>query len=97
MKVRLSPAALDDLAHIADWIGQDDPKRAQSFVEELRTACRELGDFPRAYPAFPRFGPMSRRRVHGNYLMIYDVEPDFVTIVAVIHGARNIDNLERPH
>ena len=97
MKVRLSPEALDDLAGIADWIGRDDPRRATSFVEELRTACRELGDFPRAFPAFARFGPLARRRVYGNYLIIYDVEPDFVTVVAVVHGARNIDELERPH
>lgn len=97
MKVRLSPAALADLARISDWIGRDNPKRAVSFIEELRTACRELGAFPRAFPSFPHFGPLARRRAYGNYLIIYDVEEDFVTVVAVVHGARNIDELERPH
>jgi plasmid stabilization system protein ParE len=97
VKVRLSPEALDDLADISDWIERDDPKRAASFVEELRTVCRELGDFPRAFPAFPHFGPLARRRVYGNYLIVYDVAVDFVTVVAVVHGARNIDELERRH
>ncbi len=96
MKVRLSPDALDDLARIGDWIERDNPGRAATFVEELRVACRELGDFPRALPAFPQFGPATHRRVHGNYLIIYDIEPAWVTVVAVVHGARNLDDLDRP-
>ncbi len=96
MRVRLSPNALADLEHIGDWIERDNPERARSFVEELRGACRELGIFPRAFPAFPRFGPNARRRLHGNYLIVYDVEPAWVTVIAVIHGARNLDELERP-
>lgn len=96
MKVRLSPNALDDLARIGDWIQRDNPRRAASFVEELRAACRELGTFPRAFPAFPQFGPNARRRVHGNYLIVYDVEPDWVTVLTVVHGARDLDEMDRP-
>lgn len=95
MMVILSPQALDDLADIADVIGIDDAGRAKSFVEELRIACRELDPFPRRFPAFPLAGPNARRRSYGNYAIIYDVGYDDVTIVAVVHGARDLDALFR--
>ena len=92
MRVILSPRALDDLAEIATFIGIDNPERAQTYVEELRAACRELGTFPRRFPPFPRLGPTARRRPFGNYLILYDVDDD-VNVVAVVHGARNLDDM----
>ncbi|MBY8828691.1 type II toxin-antitoxin system RelE/ParE family toxin [Hephaestia mangrovi] len=62
-----------------------------------QAAAPRTAAIARAFPAFPRFGARARRRVHGNYLIVYDVEPDVVTIIAVVHGARDIDELDRPH
>lgn len=93
MRVVLSPRALDDLSDIADFIARDDAARARSFVEELREACRDLGTFPRRYASFPRLGPNAHRRTHGNYVILYDVEVE-VNVVAVVHGARDIDAID---
>lgn len=93
MRVVLSPQALDDLAEIGDWIGRDNPDRARTYVEELRQACRDLDTFPRAYPAALQFGPAAHRRLYGNYLIIYDVGDDFVSVLTVVHAARDLDRL----
>jgi toxin ParE1/3/4 len=93
VRVRLSPRALDDLAEITDWIARDDPARARTFVDELREACRDLGPFPRAYPPAPQFGETARRRLYGNYLIIYDLDDAGVIVLTVVHAARDLDRL----
>jgi plasmid stabilization system protein ParE len=40
--LRFSPAAERDLEEIADYIAQDNPQRALSFVVELRQTAAEL-------------------------------------------------------
>ncbi|UVO50077.1 type II toxin-antitoxin system RelE/ParE family toxin [Sphingomonas sp. SUN019] len=86
-----APRVADDLREIGDWIAQDNPERAITFIEELTAACQNLMDFPLAYPPIPRFGLTTRRCNHGSYAILYDVADDVVKILAIVHGARDID------
>ena len=45
-QVKWLRAALADLDHIADFIAQNNPKRAQSFTHEIFTQVEALGRFP---------------------------------------------------
>jgi plasmid stabilization system protein ParE len=47
VKVVLTTEALDDLERISDYIAQDNPPRARSFVQELMEKARQPGDLPR--------------------------------------------------
>ena len=97
MKVVIGRAAEADLEAVADWIAQDSPRRALSFVIELRDACMALGYAPRAFPLVPRYGTHGiRRRVHGNYLIFYRIDPDQITIIHILHGARDYELLLFP-
>lgn len=88
MIVRLSAEAEGDLERIGDYIAQDNPRRALSFVLELRDACMSLADMPLAFPLVPRYERYGvRRRVHGNYLIFYRVDADEAAIIRVLHGA----------
>lgn len=79
-------------AAIGEWISQDNPARAASFVDELEDACRGLLDFPQAFPvSVCKDGRVIRRRVHGDYLIPYEALVDRVLIAAVVHGARDLD------
>ncbi|MBS0526037.1 MAG: type II toxin-antitoxin system RelE/ParE family toxin [Proteobacteria bacterium] len=90
MKVVLSRNAERDLEEIGDWIAQDSPGRAVSFVAELREACRALGSNSRGHPLVDQArDPMLRRKVFGNYLIFYDVGADAVEILHILHGARD--------
>ncbi|MGP1276409.1 MAG: type II toxin-antitoxin system RelE/ParE family toxin, partial [Caulobacterales bacterium] len=42
MSSRFSPAAERDLEEIADYIAQDNPRRALSFIAELRQTAADL-------------------------------------------------------
>lgn len=90
MIVRITTSAEGDLERIGDYIAQDNPKRALSFVLELRDKCLSLADTPRGFPLVPRYERYGiRRRVYGNYLIFYRADDDQVTVVHVLHGARD--------
>ena len=90
MIVRFSAEAEADLEHIADHIAQDNPRRALTFVQELRAACLGLAEFPERFALVARYAERGiRHRVHGNYAIFYRVEPEGVAVLHVLHGARD--------
>jgi toxin ParE1/3/4 len=87
--VVIAEAALADLVTIGRFIRQDNPKRAATFVAELRRACQELAEIPLAFPAIrTKAGHDLRRRRHGDYLIFYRVT-DRVEVLHVLHGAQD--------
>ena len=90
MKVVFSRNAERDLEAIGDWIAQDNPTRPVSFVAELVKSCKSIGKAPRGFPLVDRSRDLRlRRRVHGDYLIFYDVGTTSVEILHVLHGARD--------
>ncbi|CAN7760164.1 type II toxin-antitoxin system RelE/ParE family toxin [Cupriavidus necator] len=91
--VRLTPLAEAELEAIADYIARDNPRRALSFVQELRDRCLSLADMPLAFPLVPRYEDRGvRHRVHGNYQIFYRVvgdPPVRIDVLHVLHSARN--------
>ncbi|WP_349604839.1 type II toxin-antitoxin system RelE/ParE family toxin [Cupriavidus sp. DF5525] len=91
--VRLTPLAEAELEAIADYIARDNPRRALSFVQELRDRCLSLADMPFAFPLVPRYEDRGiRHRVHGNYQIFYRVlgdPPARIDVLHVLHSARN--------
>ncbi len=98
MIVHLSAEAEQDLERIADYIALDNPARAVSFLQELRSKCLALADMPERFPLVPRYEASGvRRRGHGNYLIFYRVEPEKVVIVHVLHGAQDYSAILFPN
>ena len=94
MIVEISAEAARDLEEIADRIALDNPRRALTFVRDLRTACLGLADFPERFPLVPRYETHGlRHRVHGNYLIFYRVEQARVVVIHVRHGAMDYAGL----
>jgi plasmid stabilization system protein ParE len=90
LKVVFSRNAERDLEAIGDWIAQDNPTRAVSFVAELVKSCKSIGKTPRGFPLVDRSCDLRlRRRVYGDYLIFYDVGTTSVEILHVLHGARD--------
>src|SRR5690554_4157819 len=88
MIVHLTDEAVRNLESIGDYIAQDSPTRALTFVRELREKCLSLADRPLAFPLVPHYESHGiRRRVHGNYLIFYHTEADRITVLHVLHGA----------
>jgi len=98
MIVELTAAAEADLEAIGDYITQDNPIRALSFVRELFRSCTELADMPEAWPLVPRYESHGvRRRVHGRYLIFFRVEADRTVVLHVLNGAMDIEAILFPN
>lgn len=90
MNVYFTASAERDLEHIGDHIARDNPKRARSFVQDLQKKCQTIVDMPYGWPLVPRYENHGiRYRVFGNYLIFYRIDRDQVTIIRIVHSARD--------
>ncbi|MBL6945439.1 MAG: type II toxin-antitoxin system RelE/ParE family toxin [Rhodospirillales bacterium] len=95
MTVVFSPLAERDLEEIGDHIARDNPRRALSFIMEIRDRCREIEATPHAAPLRDEIMPGARMIVHGNYLIFYRAMNREIRIERVLHGARDIQGLRQ--
>jgi len=94
VKLVLSNEAQRDLVEIGDYIARDNRARALSFVTELRAAMLVLLQRPRAFPMVPRYARLGiRRRTYGNYLIFYQSDDERVSVIRVLHSARDYEEL----
>ena len=79
--------AVADLMAIVDYISDDDPKAAQALKEDIETKVSRLRGNPRLY----RVGRVDGTRemvVRSNHIVVYAEDPRTVTILRVLHAAR---------
>jgi toxin ParE1/3/4 len=92
MIVRITDAAEADLEQIGDFIAQDNPARALSFVNEILDRCLRLADAPRGFPLVPRYEQSGiRRRPYREYLIFYRVEAERIDVLHILNGARDYE------
>jgi toxin ParE1/3/4 len=90
MRITISPLAERDLEAIGDYIAEDNPARALSFVAELRTQCALIAKAPQACRTRPELGEGIRSCAHGNYVIFFTATRVRLRIVRVLHGAMDI-------
>lgn len=94
--LRYLPIAQHDLIEIFDYIAQDSPQRATTFVDKLdeRIGLLEgqplLGRVPR-HAKLREYG--YRVLIIESYLVFYILRGQTVEIHRVVHGSRNLDHL----
>ncbi len=84
-----APQAIEDVEAIRGYVARDSPRSADLLVERLLSAVEHLETDPLSGRVVPEIGNDAVREViHGNYRIVYRVQPDLVEIVTVFHGAR---------
>lgn len=68
MRLAITPLAEQDLESIADYIAQDNPARAVTFIHELRGQCQRLVLNPSGYRLRPELGDDIRLRSLRDFL-----------------------------
>ncbi|WP_158808324.1 type II toxin-antitoxin system RelE/ParE family toxin [Beijerinckia sp. L45] len=87
-----TPQARDDLDGIFDFIAVTNPRRARTYIDEIRAACSTLCDTPMIGTERPdlraglRVLPLWRRIV-----IAYELPPDRVDILRIFARGRNYD------
>lgn len=93
MRLTITPLAELDLEAIADYIAADNLERALTFIVELREQCRRIAGNAQAYRRRIELGSDIRSCAYGNYVVFFSASHDEVTVIRVLHGARDIPTL----
>lgn len=92
MKVRLSTLAVRDLHAIKAWIAPDNPARAITSTEDLRSVATRIATMPQAFPLIPRYESHGiRRRSWKGYGILYSVQTDGIFIHRIIGPGQDHD------
>jgi len=94
MIVLMTGEAEADLEEIGDWIAEDNPLRAITFIQTLREKCLALANAPEAFPLVPRYELSGvRRRPYRDYLIFYHINEDAIEILHVLHAAQDYERM----
>ncbi len=95
-KVIFMPRARRDLIEIGRFIEQDNPKRAASFVQEIKQFTASFVDFPKRYPLQADLAANLRLAPYGPYRIYFREEATHIYIVRIMHTARKISEVLNP-
>jgi plasmid stabilization system protein ParE len=84
---------MSDLEAIADYIAQDNPIRAVSFIREIRDELPLVGQIPLLHQLRPEIGEDARLAVVGRYVILFHIVGEVVRIERVIFGGRDLPTL----
>ena len=93
MRLLITQLAEQDLEEIGDYIANDNPTRAGSFLIELLEQCRRICSSPSAYRRRPDLSSEVRCCLHGNYVIFFEAIAEQVTILRISHRARDASTL----
>jgi len=90
-EVRWSLTAGHDLQQIEDFIARDSVLHAVNFIDRLIKSTEKLQQSPQVGRVVPEFGrPDIREVLFKGYRLVYLLKDEAVTVLRVVHGARNL-------
>ncbi len=97
MRILITHEARNDLQQIADFLAEDSPTRADSFVLELLDRCQSLTQHSSRYPVATRWRERDLRRCpYGNYLIFYSIVGESLEVNHIVHSARDYSRILFP-
>jgi plasmid stabilization system protein ParE len=96
MRLEFSSFVEGDLDAIADYIAQDHPARAVSFLQEIGAQIHAVGENPMLYQLRPEIGEGARMAIVGRYVILFRTIGEAVRIERVVYGGRDLLALFRP-
>jgi len=88
VRVEYSLDLEDDLDEIAAYIAADNPRRAVTFIREIRAEIDRIGQGPQLFQLRPDIGEDVRLAVIGRYGILFWIDGDVVRIERVVQGNR---------
>ena len=95
-KLRYLPQAVDDLKSIKQYLDQESgfDNVGREFVGDVRIRCKWLASVKgRIGQPRPDLRENLRSFPHGNYVIFFVYEKEFLTIAAVVEGHRDVKSL----
>lgn len=90
VEIERLPRAIADLDDIHDYIAQFDLDAADRIVDRIVASTERLCTFPRRGTPRPEIARSARSIPVGNYIVLFRATESMVTIVRIMHGARDV-------
>ncbi len=90
-----SRRALKDLDDLWDYIAEDNPRRASSFLRMIDDKLWMLAENPMLGRSREELAPNLRSFPAGNYLIFYVPLEDGIEVARVLSGARDLPSAFR--
>lgn len=91
MKVLWTEPALNQLESIHQYISQTSIDYANRMVDRLTRRSQQIGEFPLSGRVVPDFkSDRIREIIERPYRIVYQVLPDRIEVLAVLHGAQSL-------
>jgi toxin ParE1/3/4 len=92
----LVPEAEEDLIREYEYVYLQNPPAAERLVEQFTHAFRHLGGWPesgRLRPDLSNAENPVRSWIVGKYLILYDAQSTPLRILAILHGAQDLNRI----
>jgi plasmid stabilization system protein ParE len=93
MRLEFSPFVEGDLDAIASYIALDSPRRAITFLQEIRAELRVVARSPLIYRLRPEIGVEARIAVVGQYVVLFRAMEKIVRVERIVYGGRDLPEL----
>ena len=93
MQLEFSRYVEGDLDSIADFIAQDNPNRAVTFIQNIRSKFFDIQRNPLIFQLRPDIGEDARMATIGNYAILFRITGEVVRIERVTYGGRNLPDV----
>jgi len=94
LAIRRSQKARSDLTEIWLYIAERNPAAADRVLDEIERVYRLLATRPRIGRERPEIKAGIRSLGVMSWIIFYRIEEEFIEIVRVLHGARDLDEIE---
>lgn len=95
--VKWTDHAKAQLHHIYDYIAQDSEFYAKRVTEALAKKTIGLDKLPRKGRMIPELNEDAVRELSlYSYRILYEIKPDYIEVLAVIHKRRHLEAAEIP-
>jgi len=95
--VKWTEPAREDVNEIIDYISETNISYAVKILDKIEAAVKNLSTFPERYrivPELEKYGYFLYRDIVVDYWkIVYKIEKNFVYIMLVIDGRRNLDDI----
>ncbi|VGO21439.1 type II toxin-antitoxin system RelE/ParE family toxin [Pontiella sulfatireligans] len=89
-----SPRAASHLESVCEFIAEDSPVYACIFAQKVVALVKSIPAFPQTGRMVPEYNnPHLRERIYGDYRIIYRIQAKHIEIVALCHGARQLERV----
>jgi toxin ParE1/3/4 len=92
-KLRITSQAQTDLDAIWQFIADDNPIAADNFHDLLFSKISLILQHPKIGRKRDELRENLRGFPVGSYIIFYSNSPEYVDIIRILHGARDIENI----